>query len=177
MKRVQELVAEGVPQGLNRLRKNRTARTKTVPPRLKPDSFCGVCGTTKIVPSQKNRGFPRSCKDPGFFAVCGTTEVVPRYKAHSVCGTTDVVACYRSCRSSSRFRRSQKRDMGHSRFHKGAEVVRCYEAHSSDCAFGGTGFGARWVGNDEFHGLLPHCWGHSKCSYRRTAQTGKCRGA
>ena len=83
MKRVQELVAEGVPQGLNRLRKNRTARTKTVPPRLKPDSFCGVCGTTKIVPSQKNRGFPQVAKTPGFspsaapLKSCPVTKLIP----------------------------------------------------------------------------------------------------
>jgi hypothetical protein len=38
--------------GLKRLRKNSIGRAKSIPQRLKPDSFWGGCGTTEVVPFQ-----------------------------------------------------------------------------------------------------------------------------
>ena len=67
------LLAEGIRQGLDRLRKNHVAKRKTLPQRLKPDSFCGVCGTTKVVPFQKNRVFPPS---PARLKSCPVTKLI-----------------------------------------------------------------------------------------------------
>ena len=67
------LLAEGIRQGLDRLRKNHVAERKTLPQRLKPDSFCGVCGTTQVVPFQKNRVFPPS---PARLKSCPVTKLI-----------------------------------------------------------------------------------------------------